>query len=200
MRKYILIASLLFLATTAHAETQTVKVDTAASKVEWVGKKLTGQHNGTIHIKDGEVTIENGKPIGGKFEIDMMSIAVSDLTDPVDNKKLTGHLESSDFFSSNLFPTATFTIKSFAPIANAKAGEPNYTVNGDLSVKGITHSLSFPATVTIADGKASAKAAIVVDRTKYNIRYGSNRFFDNLGNKVIYDNFDVAVTIVGSVS
>lgn len=176
---------------------QAAMVDTAASKVEWVGKKVTGQHNGTVNIKSGELTVEKKTVMGGNIVLDMASIAVLDLKDPDYNGKLTGHLKSNDFFSVEKNPTATFKLTKLAPIAGAKAGEVNTLVTGDLTIKGITQSLSFPAAVTV--GKKGVKAVakdIKVDRTKYGIRYGSGKFFQGLGDKVIYDDFLISFSIV----
>lgn len=174
-------------------------LDTANSELSWVGKKVTGQHDGSVRLKAGEAVIEQGKLVGGSFEIDMSSIAVKDITDETDNKKLTNHLKSDDFFGSSLFPTTTFTITKAEPIAGAAAGAPNYNITGDLTIKGITSSLTFPALVTIGEGSASATATVVVDRTKYNVRYGSGRFFENLGNRMIYDDFEVTLNLKATV-
>lgn len=125
----------------------------------------------------------------------MSSIAVKDIEDGDDNKKLTNHLKSGDFFGADLFPATTFTITKAEPIATAAAGEPNYTITGDLTIKGITAAVTFPATVQIGTDTATASAKVSVDRTKYNVRYGSGRFFENLGNKLIYDEFEVSLDL-----
>lgn len=166
------------------------KVVPSTSEVRWIGKKVTGQHNGTIQVKSGNLLVSKGILSGGTVEIDMPSITVLDLTDPDSNGKLTGHLKSDDFFGVESHPVSTFTIKEAKAIPDSKAGEPNTQITGDLMIKGATHPLSFPATVSIAGKilKATAKE-VKVDRTLYNVRYGSNKFFDNLGNKVIDDIF-----------
>jgi polyisoprenoid-binding protein YceI len=174
-------------------------IDPAASSLSWVGKKVTGQHDGTVALKQGEAVIENGKLIGGSFEIDMSSISVKDITDPTDNKKLAGHLKSDDFFGTNLFPASTFTITKAEPIAGAAPGKATYTITGDLTIKGISNSLTFPALVSVSDSSATAAATITIDRTKYNVRYGSGRFFDNLGNRLIYDEFEVTLDLKANV-
>lgn len=158
-----------------------------ASEVRWLGKKVTGQHNGTIQIKNGELTASKGALTGGTVVIDMPTIKVLDIKDPKSNDSLTGHLKSNDFFGVEEYPISTFTIKEVKP-ASGKDG--NYKISGDLMIKGATHPVSFPAQVTINDKtiKASAKG-ITIDRTLYNIRYGSGKFFDNLGDKVIDDKF-----------
>ena len=200
-RSLLGVLSSIAIATVAvAAPAQKVAVDTQVSGVEWLGKKVLGQHNGTIKLKSGEVKIENGAPVSGKFEVDMQSIFVSDIKDPKDNQKLAGHLKSDDFFGVSLFPVTLVELTKFEPIQNAAAGQPNYNVSGNVSIKGVSQPIAFPATIDMKDGKATAKASITLDRTKFGVRYGSNKFFDNLGDRVISDNFDVTVNVVGTVS
>lgn len=161
-------------------------VNVNESKIEWVGKKVTGQHNGTISLKSANLLMENGEIKGGSFEIDMTSITVTDLTGNM-KSKLEGHLNSDDFFSTASYPVATVTLK------NVKKTDANtYDITADATIKGITQPVNFTAKVE----NGVAKADIVVDRTKYNVKYGSGSFFDNLGDKMIYDNFDLSVTLV----
>jgi polyisoprenoid-binding protein YceI len=171
-------------------------VDTKASKVEWLGEKVTGKHNGTVMLQSGTVEVAGGRLTGGTFVIDMKSIKDLDLEDAGYNAKLVGHLNSDDFFSVEKNPTATFKITSVAPIKGAAAGKPNYTVNGDLVIKGITNRISFPATVTIAGGTVTAVGTTKVDRTKYDIKYGSGSFFDNLGDKAISNDMTITFNVV----
>ena len=162
-------------------------VDAAKSTITWVGKKVTGSHNGTIAIQSGTLAV-NGKSVtGGTFTIDMNSIK-----DAEGSAKLEGHLKADDFFGVAKFPTSNFVITKVAGTG------ANVTVSGNLTIKGITKPLSFPATVTVnADGTASALAGkIVVDRTKYDIKYGSKSFFDSIGDKAINDEFELAVKLV----
>lgn len=189
----------LFAGANAFAESKAVKIDPAKSSLSWVGKKVTGQHSGTVAVKDGVANVENGKLVGGSFDVDMSTITVTDITDASNNKKLTDHLKSNDFFSAANFPTANFKINKAEPIAAAKAGEPNYTITGDLSIKGITNELTFPAVVSINDKIASAKGKALVDRTKWQVRYGSGKFFQGLGDKLIYDDFEVTVDVTGAI-
>lgn len=175
------------------ATAKPVAIDTGASKLDWVGKKVTGQHNGTVALKSGEVELEGNSIKGGQFDIDMSSIKVLDLTDEKNNAKLTGHLKSDDFFGVEKHPTAKFKITSVKPVKGKK--DANVEVTGDLTVKGQTNQITFPALVDVKDGKASAKGNISIDRTKYNVRYGSGKFFDNLGDKMINDNFDIALDL-----
>jgi len=168
-----------------------VKVDTDSSKIAWVGKKVTGQHNGTVNIKTGALEMEKGEVIGGSFVIDMSSINVLDLEGEYKDK-LMGHLRSDDFFSVEKHPTAKFVITS---INKSEATDATHFIAGDLTIKGITNKITFPANVTVKDGKANAKASFELDRTKWQVKYGSGSFFDGLGDKMIYDDFELTVNL-----
>jgi polyisoprenoid-binding protein YceI len=162
-----------------------------------LGKKVTGQHNGTVALKSGKVDLDGKTLKGGKFEIDMNSIVVEDLKDPTYNAKLTGHLKSDDFFGVAKFPTSTFVITSVKPVKNEK--DATHEITGDLTIKGITQPVTFPAKVEFKDGEAHAKGKAMVDRTKYNIRYGSGKFFENLGDKMISDNFEMDLDLAAKL-
>jgi polyisoprenoid-binding protein YceI len=187
------ILSLLTLALPLTASAKPVAIDTSSSSIKWVGKKVTGQHNGTVNLKSGEVDVEGNKVNGGHFEIDMTSIKVLDLTDAKDNAKLTGHLKSDDFFGVEKNPVATFKITSVKPLKGKK--DANAEITGDLTIKGITNPVTFPAWVEAKDGKGSAKGKFPIDRTLYNVRYNSGKYVPNIGDKMIYDNFDVEIDI-----
>ena len=162
-------------------------VDPAKSTITWIGKKVTGSHNGTIALQSGTLNVDGKKVTGGTFTIDMNSIKDAD-----GSAKLEGHLKADDFFGTAKFPTSTFVITKVAG-SGAKL-----TVTGNLTIKGITKPVTFPATVAVnADGTVSALAGkITVDRTKYDIRYGSKSFFDSIGDKAIDDNFENGVKLV----
>ncbi|MBD1396932.1 YceI family protein [Pontibacter sp. JH31] len=179
----------------APAKGRVYKVETAASEIKWHAKKVTGEHMGDITLKSGQLSVDKNKVTGGNFVIDMTSLTVTDIKDEGSNGKLVGHLKSDDFFSVEKHPTATFTITGLSPIAKAAAGQPNYNVKGNLTIKGITNPVTFPATITVKDGVATAKADVTVDRTKYDIRYRSTNFFENLGDKAIYDEFTVSLNV-----
>ncbi|MEH0155055.1 YceI family protein [Limibacter armeniacum] len=171
----------------------TYKVDSEASKMEWVGKKVTGQHTGTIKISDGAVEVSDGKLVGGNFTIDMSTINNTDLESADDKAKLEGHLKSDDFFSVEKFPKATFEIEK----ADEKGGG-EYEITGNMTIKGISNKISFPASVTIEDNKLTAAATITVDRTKFDVKYGSGSFFSDLGDKMIYDDFEINLDLVAN--
>lgn len=166
---------------------QNLKVNTAKSTVQWTGKKVTGEHTGTINVKEGNLTLENGKLTGGKIVIDMTSIVDKDLTDPAWNAKLIGHLKSDDFFGVDTYPTSQLVITSVA------GGPENYTITGNLTIKGITNPLTFNASAS-QNGK-NYKGTITIDRAKYNIKFRSKSFFENLGDNLIYDDFTLDFNI-----
>ncbi|HCX21966.1 MAG: lipid-binding protein [Flammeovirgaceae bacterium] len=167
-------------------------VDTEKSTVEWFAEKVTGEHNGTVTLKSGEFAFADGKLTGGSFIVDMTTIDNTDLEGEWKDK-LVGHLKSDDFFGVETYPTATFTMKSAK-----KQGGNKYLVSGDMTIKGITKSIEFPAEVVVAGDQVIATATLTIDRSKYNVKYGSGSFFENLGDKTIYDNFDLKIKIVSS--
>lgn len=170
---------------------QSLKVDTQASTFNWLGKKITGEHNGTINIQNGNLVVDGDKLTGGDFTIDINSIKVLDVKDEGYNAKLVGHLKAPDFFDAAKYPTATFKITKATP-----KGGANYDIAGNLTINGVTQPISFPATVNIdKKGSASASAKFEVDRTKFGSKYASKSFFDAIGDKAIYDNFTVEVKL-----
>lgn len=167
-----------------------LQVNTAGSTMKWNAKKVGGEHYGTIKIAQGILDVKGSKLTGGTFMIDMGSIVVEDITRPESNKRLTDHLKSDDFFGVEQYPTATFNITKAAPVAKAKAGQPNYTITGNLTIKGITHPITFPATVAVKGKSATAAATIEVDRTKYDIKYRSG-LIGTAADKIIADTFTI---------
>ena len=160
------------------------KVNIKESNIQWEGEKLTGSHEGTIDLKDGYFLMEDGELVGGEFTADMTTINVTDLEGD-SRDKLMGHLRSDDFFGVNNYETAKFVINTVA-----KKGDV-YGVSGDLTIKGKTNPIAFDLKM---EGN-SATTNLTIDRTKYDVRYGSNSFFDNLGDKAIYDEFNLAVNL-----
>lgn len=184
--KTIAIAFVAVLATFT-ASAQDKKINTSKSSIAWVGKKVTGQHSGTISFKDGALTFKAGKLTGGSFTVDMNSVNVTDIKTGEGKEKLEGHLKADDFFGTAKFPTSKLVFKT------VKAKSANvYTVTADLTIKNITKPVTFDLTVD----KASAKTTFKVDRTKYNITYKSGSVFDGLGDAAIYDDFDLTVNLV----
>ncbi len=170
---------------TLSVSAQTKKIDASKSTIEWVGKKVTGQHNGTVNFKDGAVVLKKNKLVGGTFTVDMTSINATDLSGEYQGK-LNGHLKADDFFGTAKFPTATLVIKKIG----AKAGNV-YNATADLTIKGITNPVTFDITL---NGN-TATTTFNVDRTKYDIKYGSKSFFESIGDKAISDEFELKVTL-----
>ncbi len=169
---------------------QDYTVDTKKSSLHWIGKKVTGQHDGNIKIKSGEFTVKGNKLAKGTFVIDMPSMTNIDLADNEGMmNQLMGHLKSDDFFGVEKYPEATLEIKKSSSFKDGKA-----EVTADLTIKDQTHPITF--TVTQDGDKFST--TLVIDRTLYNVRYGSGKFFENLGDKTIYDEFTLEVSLVAT--
>lgn len=179
----LVIALIALSVTTVNAQNKAVKVD--KSTVVWKGYKVTGSHDGTIKLKSGSLNFNNGKLTGGEFVMDMTSIIVTDLEGNY-KTKLENHLKNDDFFGVEENPTAKLVFKSVKP-----AGDNVYKVTGDLTIKGITNAISFDFSVNGNKGKAALK----IDRAKFNVKYGSSSFFDNLQDKAIYDEFDLTAEL-----
>ncbi|WP_081209251.1 YceI family protein [Salegentibacter sediminis] len=190
MKKNVLkgaLASVIVLTTVAFTANgiEKKKIDVKDSEVTWRGEKVTGFHTGTVELKEGHFILEDGELKGGEFVMDMSSIKVTDLEG--ENKgKLEGHLKSDDFFGVETYPTAKLVITSAA-----KKSDGTYGVVADLTIKEDTH----PVTFNLDWNENSASTELSIDRSKYNVRYGSGSFFDNLGDKTIYDNFDLKVDL-----
>ena len=153
--------------------------DNTNSMVAWTGTKVTGSHNGTINLSDGQVDIKDGVITSGEFIIDMSSITVLDIEDAENNGKLKGHLSSDDFFGIENHPTATFSV------TEGKMGK----MGGDLTIKGITKPANMTYMIVSNDAGHSINGTTTIDRTAYDIQYGSGKFFDDLGDKMINDMF-----------
>jgi polyisoprenoid-binding protein YceI len=166
------------------------KVDLKKSSLGWTGYKVSGKHTGSVNLKTGELQFNGTKLTGGSFEIDMNTISSTDLTGEYADK-IVGHLKNDDFFGVAKHPTAKFVIKSAA-----NQGNDLYKIIGDLTIKGITKPVKFNATLKEENGVKTANALIKIDRADYDIKYGSGSFFDNLGDKTIYDEFDLEVKLV----
>jgi polyisoprenoid-binding protein YceI len=174
---------------------QTFNMAVAQSNIEWTGRKVTGAHNGTIAIKSGELVLQDGKLTGGKFVVDTTSIKILDIADPATNAQFAGHLASDDFFGIDQHPEAVFVITSALPTeANG------YEISGDLTVKGITHPVVFRATVNVSGDTLTATGRITIDRTWYGIKFRSGNFFTNLGDTLIYNDFDLDVTLTATAA
>ena len=167
--------------------------DAEASTISWKGTKPTGAHNGNIKISEGSLAMEDGKLVGGDFIIDMNSITNSDIEKPEMNAKLVGHLKSGDFFDTEKHPFGAFTI------TGVEDKEGKTMVQGNLSVKGIKKNIEFPATVTVnGDAVSFTSETFNIDRTEWEIKYRSGKFFEDLKDKLINDNIELTFDVKAS--
>ncbi len=174
-----------FLALSIHGFAQTRQIKADQSKLIWKGYKVTGSHEGNVTIKEGSLDFKDDKLVGGMFVIDMTTINATDLEGEY-QQKLNGHLMADDFFGIENYPTATLVIKK------AKSdGKNAYKASGDITIKGVTKSVDFDISVY----GSKALATLKLDRTEFGLKYGSGSFFDNLGDKTIYDEFDVVADL-----
>ena len=182
--KTIAIALLVAFGTTV-ATAQTKKINVEKSTITWNAKKVTGEHSGTVNLKEGNLIFKGNKLAGGNFTVDMTSVSTTDLTGDWKGK-LDGHLKSDDFFGTAKFATSTLVFKTIAAKPNGV-----YTVTADLTIKGITK----PVTFDLAVKGDTATTVVTIDRTKYDIKYNSKSFFDSIGDKAIYDDFTLTVNL-----
>ncbi|MFT5969879.1 MAG: polyisoprenoid-binding protein YceI [Flavobacteriales bacterium] len=181
----IALALALFLSSGVIAQTE--KFNSSTSTIVWVGEKIGGQHTGNIQLKEGNFEWKDGNIVSGEVVVDMTTITNTDLTDATYNAKLVGHLKSDDFFSIEKHPTATFKVTKPAKIKNGKG-----TLTGVITIKGKSETISFDVNKT----DNSYAIRLEIDRSKFDVRYGSDSFFDNLGDKVIDDIFTLEVTLI----
>lgn len=175
------------------ATAQTYKIDTKASTILWKGTKAVGSgHDGNVSIKDGQLLVDKKTITGGNFTVDMATITNNDLKDsPEYQTKLVNHLKSEDFFNVAKYPTSTFKINSVE-----KKSDTEVLIKGDLTMIGQTKPVEFPATVKWEGDKVTGTANVKLDRTIWGLKYGSGKFFKNLGDKMINDQFDLTLNLV----
>ncbi len=166
----------------------TYKIDVEKSVLEWIGRNLNNRHFGRIAIKGGELLIRGGRLSGGNIILDMNSITNLDLQDPAWHDMLIRHLKSDDFFATGRFPTASFTLTGWETVGGASPEAPNGIATGDLTIRDVTRPVSFPAVVAPqADGGIKTHAAFDIDRTLWDVCYGSGKLFERLGMHLVHD-------------
>jgi len=170
-----------------------VTVDKTESSVTWHASKVTGSHFGNVPISDAKLDYNDGKITGGSFEMDMSNLTVEDLEDATSNKNLTNHLKSDDFFSVEKFPKASMKITNVKSVDGK-----TYEITSDLTIKGITAPVTFPATLAIVNGKMVTTAEIKFDRTVYDIKFRSGSYFEDLADKLIYDEVKLEVKLIST--
>ena len=189
---YLLALSAFVAFAFTNPEATNYAVDAAKTTITWTGAKVGGSHTGNISLKEGSFSFDGEQLTGGSFTIDMTTITNTDLEGEY-NGQLVGHLKSDDFFGVATYPTAKVEITEVVA-----QGPGKYKVTADLTIKATTKEIKFPTTVEVSGNTVTAKADIIVDRSEYDVRYGSGSFFDDLGDKVIYDDFEISVEAVAS--
>lgn len=166
-------------------ENQKFEIVTTQSNIDWVGRKVTGAHHGTIAIKKGELILHDSKLAGGKIIVDVASIKILDITDAATNAQFAGHLASPDFFSTEKYPESILEITSVS----------GNHVEGNLTIKGITHPVGFDVSVNVGGNHLTATGKLVIDRTRYEMKFRSGSFFKDLGDNLIYNEFELNVHV-----
>lgn len=179
------------------AEVKNYKVDTNESIVNWHGKKVLGQHNGTVKITEGNILVKDNKVTGGKVKVDISTLESLDLVgDEKTKAMLEGHLKSDDFFNAEKFPDITFVINS---VEESSEKNSDHVVTGDLTIRDVTKTLSFPGKISVNELKLTAEIEADIDRTDFGLKYGSGKFFAGLGDNLISDKFSIRIHIIAAV-
>ncbi|MCD6544493.1 MAG: YceI family protein [Flavobacteriaceae bacterium] len=187
-----IILSITFILFSAYTNAQTTyKVNTNSTQISWKGFKPTGEHYGTISLKSGSFIVNNGEIVGGNFTIDMNSIKNDDLDASSKwNAKLVNHLKSEDFFDVEKYPTVIFKI------TNIENKGDKTLIQGDLTIKNKTNPIEFTALVKIDKNQLIFNSeTFKIDRSRWDIKYKSKSFFNNLADKFIYDEMEISITI-----
>ena len=179
----------LVLLISAGVTAQTFTINKDKSVINWKGEKIVGNsHVGTLQFAEGSIKMKKGKLVGGSFVVDMTTMAESE-----GSTRLEGHLKSDDFFSVEKFPTASLEIKS-----SSEGENDDLEVTADLTIKGIKQEVTFSAMVKESGDGINGSADLVFDRAKFDVKYGSNSFFDDLADKAISDNITLTINIMAS--
>jgi len=197
----ILTATFSVNAHSSHKPTAYAKlaVNTADSKVNWIGKKPTGEHYGHVKLSGGEIILDENEITGGSFTIDLNSIVNIDLKDEGMNGRLVGHLKSPDFFDVAKYPTATFVITKVSKVPGTAAGgaKATHRLEGNLTIKGITKKIAFDASINVLKGKLTASTeSFTIDRTQWGVNYQSKSIFADLKDQFIYDDMTLSIELV----
>ncbi len=181
-------------------EDRAYTVDPEQSVMGWVGRSLVGEHYGTMSLlPGGTITLRSERVVAGQFDLDMTSIRNLDLTDSKMKQMLHDHLASDDFFDVAKYPTASFQLEGATEIAGVTPGEPNYGINGRFTLKGVEKPLAFPAMIgrsPTGNGSLVGRANFDLDRTAWNVLYGSGKFYEKLGRNLVNDLITLDLKIV----
>ena len=205
MKKLLLIVPFYILSIFGigvNAHTINVKVNVQNSKVLWKGSKITKSHDGYVNLKSGSLVIDHGTIVGGVFNIDMSSIKCTDIESEEYSNKLVKHLKSDHFFNVESNPISSIEIKAAQKYGkyDPKYKDNIYSILANLTIKGITHPIIFDAEINLLkldNGNYSytANAKIVIDRTKWDIKYASGNYFKDLGDKAILDEIEFDISL-----
>jgi len=192
MKKLILLTVVSILIRFNVQGQETFKISPEKSTIEWLGEKVTGAHSGYINLQSAFFFFEDEKFVGGEFNIDMNSIKCTDIENRTYASKLEEHLKDPDFFNSSKYPISNFKI------SNIIFDGTSYMITGNMTIKEITQEITFPAKFENDGDIFHANATLKIDRTKHDIKYGSGSFFDDLGDRMIYDEFTLKIHLQGS--
>jgi len=171
-------------------------VDTEHSAVGWVGRNPGGSHEGTLRVRSGGATVHEGRVAKGAFEIDMSTIEVADLSGDM-AALLKRHLESDDFFAVDRHPVAHFEITRMTPIEGATPGAPNFDAEGKLTLRGVTNPVAFPAIAMLrGENELALEAHFDIERTRWNVNYGSGKLYAHLGMHLVNDHISIQVRVL----
>ena len=187
MRKQILISLFIIISNNLYCQVKK-SISLSESSVNWIGEKITGgQHDGTVNLLNGNFIFKNNILIGGEFTIDMNTITCLDIENPKYANKLVAHLKDEDFFATNKFPTSSFVI------SNVVYDGQSYMITGDITIRGLSQEITFSTDFHNDEKKFIADATIAIDRTKHDVKHRSKYFFDDLGDRIINDEFIIKV-------
>lgn len=189
MKKHILLTLVSIIGLYISTAQDKISIDLKNSTVNWIGEKVTGTHSGSIQLKEAYFIIKNNQINGGDFKIDMHSITCTDIENPSYAAKLENHLKNDDFFAVDRYP------ESILEITDVLFDGISYMVKADITIRGIKREISFPTQFHNEKGVFSANARIKINRTAHDIKYGSGSFFDDLGDRMIYDDFIIEVEL-----
>lgn len=191
MKKTSLIVLIIVLVAFPLSAQKKHPADATATKITWTGKKIGSEHTGVINLKEGIIHIDENAITGGEFIVDMTTIKNTDIKDEKMNGTLVGHLKSEDFFGVEKYPTSKLVLTGSSKFVNGTAN-----VKGLITIKESTHPVEFTVKEVSTGSAKTYMAVIKVDRSLFDVRYGSGKFFSDLGDKAISDEFTLEVTLV----
>jgi polyisoprenoid-binding protein YceI len=180
----------LEVTTASLQDADTLWIDKLASDVQWIGRKVTGEHNGHIQMAGGFIVKNDGKLEKGEILMNMQSIIVDDIDDPKWNEKLVNHLKDDDFFNTEKYPTAKFVFNKF------KGKGADTHVSGEMTIRDKSVPMNLILNVVVDADSSYATGSINIDRSLFDVKYGSGSFFEGLGDKMIMDEFSLNFNVI----